>query len=92
MWEKTDLIFARIGNDHFYVDHPGMTWAMGFFGLFWLAVFALIVVGLVLLVRNFDQGGARGRERDSACIILNERYARGEIDQEEYQARKRHLA
>lgn len=88
MWEKTNLVLAGVGDDRFYLDHPGMTWAMGFFGLFWLAVLALIVVGLVLLVRSFDQGGARGRERESARSILDERYARGEIDQDEYLARK----
>lgn len=91
MWEKTDFVLAGIGDDRFYMDHPGMTWAMGLFGLFWLAVLALIVVGLVLLARNFDQVGAGRRERDSARFILDERYAHGEIDQDEYLARKRHL-
>lgn len=50
-----------------------------------LLVLALIVAGVVLLSRLFTprRGGA-----GTALNILQERYARGEIDVEEYQERR----
>jgi putative membrane protein len=73
--------------------HPtlgmGLAWAIGLV-LFLLLVPCLVVAGLVLgiwwLVR-------RGRESrlDSALTILRERYARGEVSKEEFEAKKRDL-
>ena len=54
--------------------------------LFWIAVIALIVLGVRWLAQN---GG--GEKRSSALDILQDRLARGEIDAEEYQARKNAL-
>lgn len=48
------------------------------FGLFWLLVLG---GGFYLLSRRIRQGG------DSAEKVLAERYARGEIDEEEYRER-----
>ena len=69
-----------------------------------LAVLALIVVGIVLLVRGlsgrqdhgqsgYSQGlpPAAGPAPTSALQILEERYARGEIDQEEFLRRRADL-
>jgi putative membrane protein len=59
--------------------------------LFWGAIIVLVIV----LVRLFSQPnpGARGEQQrqKSAREILDERYARGEIDQEEYEKKKRSL-
>lgn len=64
-------------------------WGAGIAGvLFWLAVFALLVVVVWRLVRG--GGGTDGGE-DSAVRILRERYASGEIDQEEFERRRRDL-
>ena len=66
---------------------------------------AAVVVGIVLLVRallarpswhsDWWRSGPpavhRGQEVSSALQILEERYARGEIDREEFLERKRHL-
>jgi putative membrane protein len=71
----------------------GGGWAMG-----WMWVWpALIVVGLVVIgyvVVRWMQGGQRASQAGpgpgslSARRILDERYARGEIDDEEYQRRR----
>jgi putative membrane protein len=69
----------------------GMGWGFGMFGmlLFWIVVIA----GIVALLRWMTAGPAAGtRSGDRALEILRERYARGEIDREEYEARRRDLA
>ncbi len=71
-------------------------WAWISMLLFW----ALIVLGIVFLWRTLNTGrAARGRDErgalgdrsDRALEILRERYAKGEIDDEEFQRRKRDL-
>jgi putative membrane protein len=59
-----------------------------------LVWWGLIVVAIVLLVRWLtNTGRARsGAGEDRALAILRERYARGEIDKSEFEARKRDLA
>ena len=55
--------------------------------LFWAAV----VTGIVFLVRFLTrQGGSRDRE-DSALEVLRKRYARGEINKEEFEDKRRDL-
>ncbi len=69
----------------------GMTgFGMGFGGLL---VVALLVVGGVYLWRALERNGEHGaptasKQEDSAHRVLRERYARGEIDHDEYQRRK----
>lgn len=55
--------------------------------LWWL----LVVVVVVLAVRLVNRGDRRGREADSAETLLRERYARGEIDKDEFLARMHDL-
>lgn len=70
-----------------------MWWeAWGWMMFFWMLLFfGLVVAAIVLLVRGLPphrwqrQGGSRARE------ILEERFARGEIDREEYEERRRAL-
>jgi putative membrane protein len=58
-----------------------------------LLFLGLIVVGVVLVVRSFSQGGQAPPRSDGghALDILAERFARGEIDQQEYEDRRRTL-
>ncbi len=68
----------------------GMGWGMGFGWLFMILFWALVIVGIVALLRGpSDQSGSRGK---TALEILRERYARGEIQKEEYEQKKRDLS
>ena len=65
----------------------GMSAMMLLMVLGWLALLAAVVAITWWLVTT-----ARSRRRDTALNILRERYARGEISREEYEARRRDLA
>jgi putative membrane protein len=54
--------------------------------VFWALVIAGVVFGIRWLVTE-----RRPRESDRALAILRERYARGEINREEFEARRRDL-
>lgn len=65
-------------------------WPLG--GLIWLAFLGLAIVGLITVVRwLFGDKGPERRHPSSALAILEERYARGEINREEYDQRRRDL-
>jgi putative membrane protein len=70
----------------------GMGWLMPIIMVaFWIAV----VVGIVFLIRwliiSTRTGAPVGRSEDSPLEILKRRYARGEIDKEEFEEKKRAL-
>jgi putative membrane protein len=78
----------------FWGMHPmwGMWGAWGFGMMLMMLVFwGLIIVGLVLGIRWLLSQGRESRS-DTAMDILRQRYARGEIDREEFEARKRDLS
>lgn len=65
-------------------------------GLLMLLFWIVIILGIVALARwlwNSAPGGTdkSASERHRALDILDERYARGEIDEDEYQEKRRHL-
>jgi putative membrane protein len=72
--------------------HP-MWWGAWGFGmmlimlLFWILVIAGLVVGVRWLL-----GLGKDRRFDSALEILRERYAKGEINKDEFEAKKRDLS
>jgi len=77
----------------FWGMHPmwGMWGAWGFGMMLMMLVFwGLIIVGLVLGLRWLVSQGRESRS-DAALDILRQRYARGEIDKEEFEAKKRDL-
>lgn len=75
--------------------HPGMMGGAGWFmGPLMMLLWVVIIVGLVVLVFRWiggpgDSGGRQGTS--SARKILEERFARGEIDEEEFRKRKQAL-
>ncbi len=73
---------------------PGM---MGGYGtmfimpILWIVVIGLIAWAVVAAVRRPGESDSAGRSADSALEILKKRYARGEINKEEYEAKKKDL-
>ncbi len=80
-----------------YGDHPG-AWGWGgmIFGPFMIIVFiAVVVVVVVLLVRWLGGPGHGGALHSppgkTSLDVLKERFAKGEIDKEEFEERRRVL-
>lgn len=78
---------------------PGMMgWGYGM-GWFWIILMALfwvaVIVGIIFLIMwLFVSIGAKGHgttSEDSPLEILKRRYARGEINKEEFEAKKKDL-
>ena len=72
-------------------------WGIGWFGMIFMIVFwGLIIVGLVLLIRWLIQNTsgkthAGGGTGSKAMDILKERYAKGEINRDEFESMKKDL-
>ena len=66
-------------------------WGIGM-GLLMLVFWGAVIVGLVIAIRWLVSQGKESRSADSALEILRQRYARGEINREEYEAKKRDLS
>ena len=75
---------------------PGMMgWGFGwpwfiFMFIFWVAVFVALIFLIRWLIISSGQRGERHSE-DSAIDILKKRYARGEINKEEFEEKKKDL-
>ena len=77
---------------------PGMMggWGMGWFGMIFMMIFwILLIVGMIFLIKwliqstRHDKAGVSDSGR--AFEILKERYARGEIDKDEFESKKKDL-
>jgi putative membrane protein len=98
------LVFSREALAQ-YRDYPGwgmgpgmMGWGMGgwygplFMVLFWVSIIVLIAF-LIRWILSSDRSGRLVKTKeDSALDILKRRYARGEIDKQEYEAKKKDLS
>ncbi|HLU56106.1 MAG TPA: SHOCT domain-containing protein [Pseudonocardia sp.] len=63
-------------------------WGMALMGIGTLLFLALVVLGLIALVRYLQVTGGRvPEERVTPEELLAERFARGEIDEQDYRAR-----
>jgi putative membrane protein len=73
----------------------GMSWCMGFNGVFWFIIFGLIiwlmVLGVSTLAENNQNFHTNRRKKESALEILKKRYASGEFNREEFKQRKSDL-
>lgn len=69
-----------------------MMWSIGGMGMIWMLLFWVGVVVLVVwAVRNVGDSKARRDTSNRALEILDERYARGEIDTDEFYSRRSEL-
>jgi len=89
---------AHDGGDHPGYGMHGMMWDGGWMmmGPITMLIFLVIAVVVIVMVVRWLGGsgsnaGGGSAEAKSALAILQERFARGEIDAEEYQERKRLL-
>ena len=75
--------------------YEGWGWGWGFGLLHMLGFWILLIVAVMLIVRWL--GGVPGRSesghevRETALDILKKRYAKGEINKEEFESKKRDL-
>ena len=74
---------------------PGM---MGGFGMGWMSIFWIVVLGLIIWAvvaaargTGWSGNSDSGNRSESALGILKRRYARGEINKEEFEERKKDL-
>jgi len=67
-------------------------WGIWGFGmmLFMFLFWALVIIGIVLGIRWLVRQG-RPESSDSALDVLRQRYARGEINREEFEAKRKDL-
>jgi len=71
---------------------PGMMW--GWWGMGWIFIiifWGLVLLGLIFLIRWLAGTLKASKGEESALDILKKRYARGEINQEEFEQKKRDL-
>lgn len=72
-------------------------WGWGLAGMLMMTVFWVAVILLIVYVlrssagQNGGSGPRSAGSADGALTVLRERYARGEIDRDEYEARRRAL-
>ena len=74
-------------HDYYWGGGAWGAWLI-FHWLFWLALLGLLVWAGAVIWRRSRQDG----ESKSALDLLNERYARGDIDREEYLRRRNDIS
>jgi putative membrane protein len=84
-------------GDMMNMHGSGMGFGMGamlLWSLVAIVALALVIVGVVVLlraIRGTDDGSSRLHRRDKAVALLRERFARGEIESDEFEARLQRL-
>ena len=78
------------GHGGYGVGGYGMMGMAGI-GMHLILAIGIIILGIYIFRRNASQVHSSAIRKDTAMDILRERYARGEINSEEYQIRKQDL-
>ena len=95
------VLFGAFGFAAVLAQERAYEWGWGMHPMWWgawglgmmlmvLLFWVLVIVGLVVGIRWLVGQGRESRS-DAALQILRERYATGEINKEEFEARKRDL-
>ena len=93
------IIFQDLFSQHGYGMEPwmwGLGFHMGWFFLiimvaFWIAVILAVIFLIRWLVISARRGVRELRPEDSALEILKIRYAKGEINKQEFEEKKKDL-
>lgn len=88
------LIWGRQDYGGWGMMGPGMMGGFGTMGLMaiiWIGILGLIIWAVVAAVRRSGESSNPNQPADSALEILKRRYARGEINKEEYEEKKKDL-
>jgi putative membrane protein len=77
--------------------HWGNFSGMGFgdFGFSWIftvVFWALVILGVIYLIKYITGSDRKESQRETALDILKKRYARGEINKEEFEEKKKDLS
>jgi putative membrane protein len=86
---------ARAQTGPWHMHDWGMGWGGGMLlgPLFGILLLALLIAAIFAIVRWLAPGGgAPGPQARTARDVLDERYARGEIDREEYLRRRQDIS
>lgn len=76
-------------DHHMFSDLGFMGMGGGFMGgVFMILFWVLMVIGIIYLVKYLSQNQ---RQNKTSLDILKERYAKGEIDKDEFEKRKKDL-
>jgi|SRR5680860_367411 len=79
------------GNHMMFSDFGFMGVGGGFMGGFFMLLFwALVIIGIVYLIKYFFQNQSN-RQSKTPLDILKERYAKGEIEKAEFEKKKKDL-
>ena len=71
--------------------HMDYGWGMGFGWIFMILFWALVILGVIYLVKLLAGGSKVSKSNESAIDILKKRYAKGEISKEEFEDRKKDI-
>jgi putative membrane protein len=94
---KVAFAQTRPYDDHHMGSWIMDGWGMGWFGGILMVIIAvLVIIGAVYLIKwiansSRNQSRPESRQAASALDILKERYARGEIDKQEFETQKSDL-
>ena len=90
---------AQLSQDHSYGWHGGGDWGHMMFGPLMMLVFVAVVIVVVVLAVRWLGGaghaaavGPHPRSGKTPIVILEERFASGEIDKDEFEERRRILS
>lgn len=71
--------------------HMDFGLGMGFGWIFMIAFWALVIFGVIYLIKLFAGRSKSGEKHETALDILKKRYANGEISKEEFETKKKDI-
>ncbi len=81
-------------GDGYGMMGPGMMGGFGgmfFMPIVWIVVLGLIIWAVITAIQSPGESDSTAHKTDSPLEILKRRYAQGEIDKEEFEAKKKDL-